>query len=242
MKYLFWLLQVIFIFLFPLTGSSQSNKKAYNDSYKAVSLRTSLTSYLDYDAGIMLGINYRWNEHFSASFEPTWIFYNAFFTNSFDRIFPAGIKIRSDLRYHFEKNRSRSPDFFIASEFHYKYTSTELEDIFGINCQNGQCAFFQNAIYKDIKNEIGGILKFGMITNWPFVKSERWYFELYNGIGAKQLKFKESELPVGGSFINPPNRNFLSIGNQNLRNTTTRIMLPAGLKLIFILCPKLLKK
>lgn len=229
-------------FLFSLPVSSQTNKKAYNDSYKEFSLRTSLTSYLDYDAGIMLGINYRWNEKFSASFEPTWIFYNAFYTNSFDRIFPSGIKIRADLRYHFEKKRSKSPEFFIAPEFHYKYTKTELEDFFGINCQNGQCAYYQNAVYTDIKHEIGGIFKIGMITNWPFVKSKRWYFELYSGFGAKQLKFKEIDLPVGGSFVNPPNRNFLSIGNQNLRNTTTRIMFPAGLKLIFVLSPKLLKK
>jgi hypothetical protein len=74
-----------------------------------------------------------------------------------------------------------------------------------------------------------------MITPFPFVKNEKWFLEIYGGLGAKRLTFKEDNLPLGGSFVNPPDRSFLSIGNITARNTSTRPMLPAGLKLIFFL-------
>ncbi|MBC7873008.1 MAG: hypothetical protein H7Y01_03370 [Ferruginibacter sp.] len=225
---------LLFLF-FSITVSAQNRKPFYEGAYPEFSLRTSLTSFFDYDAGIMLGINYRWSKNFSASFEPTWIFYNGFDVDNADKIYPSGIKIRTDIRYHFSRRNKKSLDAFISPEFHYKYTTTEREDQFGINCQNGQCAYFQNAIYRDIKNEIGGILKLGLITPFPFVKNDRWFLEMYSGFGAKQLKFRETGLPVGGSFVSPPNRMILSIGNQTDRNTFTRPMLPGGVKLIFVL-------
>jgi hypothetical protein len=235
MKIFFKYLILLLGLFLSINVLAQTNKKAYNDSYKEFSLRTSLTSFFDYDAGIMLGVNYRWSEHLSASFEPTWIFYNGFITAGENKIFPTGIKIRADLRYHFEKRKSRSPDFFVAPEFHYKYTKTEKEDRFGINCQNGQCAYFQDAVYTDIKNEVGGQVKLGMITPFPFVKNEKWLLEFYTGFGAKILTFREENLPLGGSFVNPPDRTFLNFGNPTSRNTSNRPMLPAGLKLIFVL-------
>ncbi len=235
MKNIIWCLPVIGLSLFSITGMAQTDKKTFNDSYKEFSLRTSLTSYFDYDAGIMLGVNYRWSEHLSASFEPTWIFFSPFTTDGVSKIIPTGIKIRADLRYHFERRNSRSPDFFVAPEFHYKNTKTEKEDRFGINCQNGQCAYFQDAVYTDIKNEVGGQVKLGMITPFPFVKNEKWLLEFYAGFGAKVLKFREENLPLGGSFVSPPDRNFLNFGNPTQQNTSNRPMLPGGLKLIFVL-------
>lgn len=235
MKRFSWPLPGILVLFFSITVSAQNSTQKDDDSYPEFSLHTSLTSYFDYDAGVMLGINYRWSQKFSASFEPTWIFYNAFITAGEAIIVPSGIKIRADIKYHFPKSRKRSPDFFVAPEFHYKHTKTKIEDRFGINCQNGQCAYFQNAIYTDIKTEIGGLLKLGLITPFPFVKNDRWLLEMYGGLGVKQLKFRETDLPVGGSFVIPPDRSFLSFGIITERNTSNRPMLPAGVKLIFVL-------
>jgi hypothetical protein len=231
MKKYFFSLQVLCILLFPLIVSAQSDKKKYNASFREFSLRTSLTSFLDIDAGIMMGVNYRWSERLSASFEPTWIFYNAFNSNGGYKEFPMGIKIRTDFRYHFTQSRNEGPDFFIASEFHYKNTKTEKENLFGINCQNGQCAYFQNAFYTDIKNEIGGLIKMGMITPFPFIDNDRWQLEFYAGLGFKKLDFKETNLPAGGSFLNLPDRG--PIGGQS--DNFTLPTLPGGIKLVFIL-------
>lgn len=218
---------------FSMTVSAQNNTQNDNDSYPQFSLHTSLTSWLDYDAGIMLGINYRWSQKFSASFEPTWIFYNGLVTNPDEKIFPSGIKIRSDLRYHFPKKTKKSLDAFAGPELHYKRTKTEKEDRFGINCQNGQCAYFQDAVYTEIKNEIGALIKAGIVAPLTFIsKNNRLGLELYAGFGIKQLKFRETDLPTGGSFINPPDRRLLRFDNTTDRNTYSLPMLPGGLKLI----------
>ena len=68
----------ILILFISLTVSAQKNKQDSEVSYPELNLRTSLTSFLDEDAGIMLGVNYRWSKKFSASFEPTWIFFTVF--------------------------------------------------------------------------------------------------------------------------------------------------------------------
>jgi hypothetical protein len=219
--------------LFSLIVSAQKIKQVNGESYPGFSLNSSLTSYFDEDGGVNLGVGYRWNKHFSASISPTWIFYNFYKDENAKRIIPSGIRIRADLKYYFKKRRPRHPDFYIAPEFHYKHTTTKKEDEFGINCLNGQCAFFQNAVYTDIKNEIGGLVKTGIIFPLRFVKNHRWLLDVYVGLGAKQLNFKETDLPVGGSFIRLPTRGLLGDSGDSYALP----MVPAGLKLIFILQP-----
>ncbi|MCY7310672.1 MAG: hypothetical protein LH619_07830, partial [Chitinophagaceae bacterium] len=181
---------------------------------------------------IMLGVGYRWSNRFSAAIEPTWIFYNGFTIENNGKTIPSGIKIRCDLKYHLsKKRRKRNPDFFIAPEFHYKYTKTQKEDLFGINCVSGQCAYFQDAVYTDVKNEIGGIIKLGLITRFPFVTNNRWLLEMYGGAGIKRLNFRETNLPVGGAFVNPPGRT--PFGQPS--NGFGLPMIPVGFKLIFVL-------
>ena len=221
----------ILILFFSLSVSAQKSKQDRQVSYPEFNLRTSLTSFLDEDAGIMLGVNYRWSQKFSASFEPTWIFFSVFSSAGSEKIYPSGIKIRTDLRYHFPKKQRGSPDFFIAPEFHYKYTKTQIEDLFGINCQNGQCAFFQDAVYTDIKREIGGLVKMGLITPFPFIDNGRWLLEFYGGLGIKRLDFRETNLPIGGSFVSPPSRTPFGQPGSGFGLP----MLPGGLKLIFVL-------
>jgi hypothetical protein len=230
MKKFTWSLCCIIGLLFSLSVSAQKNKQGSDKSYPQFSLHTSLTSFLDYDAGLMLGIGYRWNKRFSASLEPTWIFYS-FYTDRATVNNPSGIKIRADLKYHFNKRKPRSPDFYMAPEFHFKHTKTKIEDRFGINCQGGQCAFFQNAIYTDIKKEIGGLVKAGMIYPLLFVKNHRWLIDMYVGLGVKQMNYRETDLPVGGSFVNPPFRSIFN--NQGDRYAVPSV--PVGFKLIFIL-------
>jgi hypothetical protein len=98
MKKYFLPLPVLFILLFPFLVSAQTDKKKYNASFREFSLRTSLTSYFDFDAGIMLGANYRWSERLSASIEPTWIFYDAFNSAREYKNFPSGILNKAEMK------------------------------------------------------------------------------------------------------------------------------------------------
>jgi Protein of unknown function (DUF3575) len=228
--------------LFSVTVSAQKIKQSNGESYPAFSLHTSLTSYFDYDAGVNLGIGYRWNKHFSASISPTWIFYS-FYSNGSSSIIPSGVRVRADVKYFFKKRRPRHPDFYIAPEFHYKQTNTKKEAEFGINCVGGQCAYIQNAVYSDIKKEIGGLVKTGIIFPLRFVKNHRWLLDMYIGIGGKQYNYRETDLPTGGSFVNIPSRGAFGGTGDGLvlfpfggsGNRFALPMVPAGFKLIFIL-------
>jgi len=238
MKKNFRILFLISVFLFNLfAGYGQDKMPVQNNSYSEFNLRTNLSSWLDYDAGLSLGVGYRWSDRLSVSVEPTWIFYNPFISNRDDLIFPSGVRIRSDLKYYISRRNKGKPEFFISPELHYKYTRTKKEDLFGINCQNGQCAYFQNAVYTEIKEEWGAMLKLGLITQFPFASNQRWFLEFYGGLGAKTLHFKEINLPVGGSFINPPNRDFLNFNRDADRNTLSRPLVPSGIRLFFIINP-----
>ena len=230
MKKFIWSLCCIMGFLFSVTVSAQKIKQSNGESYPGFSLQTSLTSFFDYDAGVNLGVGYRWNKHFSASISPTWIFYS-FYSDGSSSIIPSGVRVRADVKYYFKKRRPRHPDFYIAPEFHYKHTNTKREGLFGINLQNGQYSYFQNAVYTDIKNEIGGLVKTGIIFPLRFVKNHRWLLDMYIGIGGKQYNYRETDLPVGGSFIRLPTRGILGDSGDSYALP----MVPAGFKLIFIL-------
>lgn len=225
----------LLLVLFSATVAIAQNRKSVNNpAGLGFNLRTSLTSYFDYDAGIMLGAGYRWSNRFSAAIEPTWIFYNGANVDQQEKIYPRGIKIRTDIKYHFSKRRRGKADFFIAPEFHYKNVKKEREETFGINCQNGQCAFLQDALYTERKKEIGGLLKLGVLTPFPFVKNDNLLLEIYGGfLGVKIQKFTETDLPIGGSFLTPPERS--NIFPTNERNIATLPLVPFGLKIVFLL-------
>jgi hypothetical protein len=228
---------IVLAFNFSGLVSAQIKKEIESPEFPQLSLRTSLTSYLDEDAGVMLGINYRWAEKFSASFESTWIFYNPLFRDDFTSkpLRPKGYKLRADLKYHFPQRIFRDMEVFIAPEFHFKYTRTLRNAVFGINCQGGNCAYFQNADYIEIKHETGGLLKIGVLAPVRFIDNNRWFIELYGGLGYKHMKYRETDLPIGGSFTNLPGRSFLDLGMITNRNEFGYPMLPGGLKVIFIL-------
>lgn len=238
MKYFLFYGVALFIGSFSWFSSLAQEKSANGFHYPEWNLRTNLYSWLDYDAGPSLGAGIRWSDRFSAAIEPTWIFYNGFVTDPDQVIIPRGIRIRADLKYYLSRRKNRGPEFYIAPEGHFKSVRTQKEDLFGINCQGGQCAYFQKAVYTESKKETGAMLLAGMITKFPFVRNRRWFLEFYGGVGAKNLTFKELNLPVGGSFVSPPNRDFLNFRFAVNRENISRPMLPGGLRLFYILQKK----
>jgi len=203
------------------------------NNYPQWSLRTLPSTLLDADAGIMLGVNYRWSDRFSASIEPTYIFFSPFDISEIGKIFTSGIKIRADFRFHL-KREIMGMEGYLAPEFHYKNTQTKRLEQFGIGCQNGSCAYFQSAYYKELKREIGGIIKMGAFA--PISRNGRWLLEFYSGLGVKHMKFRVTDIPTGGSFQFPPDRlfpEFLFAGDD--QNSFYHPMLPGGIKLVLML-------
>lgn len=124
----------------------------------------------------------------------------------------------------------RTAAVFIGPELHYKHVTTRIEDEFGINCIGNNCAFRQRAEYKEIKTELGGVLKMGL--HGPLI--DRLAVEFFWGFGVKWKWRREKDIPVGGAFMVPPD----SRNNAVFPREGLMIMIPIGAKLTFLLSSK----
>ena len=193
---------------------------------KTITLRTNPFSFLQRDAGIMIGLNYRWHERWSATIDPKFIFYAIQSpVNNVDPRSPLGVRIKTDIRYHIRNFLFGFENIFIAPEAVFGYTRTKAIAEFGINCTGGNCAYYTVQKYTEIKKEAGGAIKIGMIG--PIKKkNENWKLELYSGIGVSFFDFKEKGIPTGGSFVRPP---IHDDGLGTLDEDEPNIMIPVGL-------------
>ncbi len=222
----FLLATIILLPCFCIKLNAQTNRK--EKSLPAITLRTNPFSFLETDGNAMLGLGIQWHPQWAFTIDPGYIFFSAY--QNADNDMPdklSGIKIRSDIRFFFERSRKGMFNTFIAPEFHYKYVTAKKWDQFGINCLGGQCDYYQQAQYKEVKEETGASLKLGtLLPLW----GNRFDAELYGGIGFKFKKFRETDIPIGGSFVEEPNRD--NVFNNN-REGVAYLILPVGIKLVF---------
>jgi hypothetical protein len=169
--------------------------------------------------GIMIGVNYRWRQKWSATLDPKFIFYSVQSpANNTGLRKPLGVRVKTDIRYHIQ-------NVFIAPELVFGYTRTKTTGEFGINCVGGNCAYYTLQEYTEIKKEAGGAIKIGM-TGPIRKKNENWKLELYTGIGVSFFDFQEKGIPPGGSFIRPPTH---EDGLGTMDEDEPNIMIPFGL-------------
>jgi len=208
----------IFFLLIFYNCFSQFEKDNF-DSGKTITLRTNPFSFLQSDAGIMIGVNYRWRQRWSATIDPKFIFYAVQSPeNSMDRRKPLGVRVKTDIRYHIR-------NVFIAPELVFGYTRTKLTAEFGVSCIGGNCAYYTLQEYTEIKKEAGGAIKFGF-TGPIRKKNEKWKLELYSGIGVSFFDIQEDGIPPGGSFVRPPTH---EDGLGTMDEDEPNIMIPFGL-------------
>ena len=196
----------------------------------AITLRTNPFSVLEYNAGIMLGINYRWDKRWSATIDPTFVFYTiAASTNGLPADRPLGVRTKIDLRYHIRNFLGGFENIFISPELVLAYINTKKTAEFGINCTGPNCAYYMIDEYNEIRKEIGGAIKIGLIG--PIKKrNENWKLEFYLGVGVSFFDIEEEGIPTGGSFITLPTyRDNLG----TIREDEANIMVPFGLKISF---------
>ena len=218
---------IIFLLIFSLISvcSAQTNIEKFIPSF---SLRTNLLSFAEIDGGIMLGARYQWAKKISVTIDPTLIFFSPYRSQNSADLKTSGIKIRADIRYHFEKFLLNLPGVFIAPEFHFKKAGIGKTTTFGINCVGQTCNYYMEAEYKEIKNEIGGSLKLGI--DLPLDKKERFSFEIYGGLGVKVNHYTYKSIPAGGSFLSGENihQDFFNIADGKAIP-----ILPASIKLCY---------
>jgi hypothetical protein len=198
--------------------------------FPVFSIRANPFSFVESDAGIQVGMGYRWKKRWGVTLDPTYIFYTPvrnFNTNERDQ--RRGLKIRSDIRYYFNDFyfgrgfRLLSP--FLGPELHYKYVSSKKLTDFGINCVGQQCDYYMTTNYREIKNEMGVALKTGFNRHL----STRLDLEVYGGIGVRVIHVYELDIPLGGSFIVLPVHDEM-FGTQD---GTATIYAPIGFKLVY---------
>ena len=219
---------IVLLFLFSLLTELNAQVNLKKNGLPAFTLRFNPLSFIERDGNVMLGAGYQWHPRWAVTFDPGYIFYRPYILGENNR--PAslsGIKIRSDIRFFFDKSRSGGFTTFIAPEFHYKHTITKKWDDFGINCLGGQCDYYQRAQYKIIKKEVGGSLKLGTILPlW----SKQWSVEIYGGLGVKFKKFRDTGLPPGGTFVDEPRHDIFF---TNTDENKPQPIAPGGVKVIF---------
>lgn len=216
--------------LLLLSGHIESNaqKEFKEPALPVITLRANPLSFLETDCNVTLGVGYQWHRRWAFTFDPGYIFFAPYSsTTDGERNQVSGIKIRTDVRFFFEKSRSGGFNTFIAPEFHYKYVTTKKWDDFGFNCVGGQCDYYQLAQYKEVKRETGAGVKLGTVLP---LSGSRFSVELYGGIGVKFKKFKETDIPIGGSFVNEPDRDGFF---NNTQEGVGYLILPAGAKIVF---------
>src|SRR5688572_20390911 len=144
----------------------------------SVVLRFNPGSFLEHDAGVMLGVGYRWSTKYSATLDPMFIFYKPYPDMVMHtREYGSGIKIKSDFRFHFSRFLGFRNVYF-GPDFHFKNVVTKRTETFGINCIQGHCDYYMLSPYRQVMNEIGAALKGGIEV---FSNNQRWYLELYGG-------------------------------------------------------------
>lgn len=220
------------IFFFSICSKSFSQIEIDNFySEPAITIRTNPFSVLEKDAGIMLGINYRWDKRWSVTIDPTFVFYTIHAsTNGLPADKPLGVRTKIDLRYHIRNFIGGFENIFISPEAVFSYIDTKKTAEFGINCTGLNCAYYMIDEYNEIKKEIGGAIKIGLIG--PIKKrNENWKLELYLGLGLSFFDIKEKGIPIGGSFITLPTYTD-NIGGV-VREDEANIMIPFGLKISY---------
>jgi Protein of unknown function (DUF3575) len=228
MLFRFFCTTIILLFSCSIELNAQSNLK--ETSLHDITLRFNPLSFLETDGNVMLGAGYQFHRRFAITVDPGYIFFRPYDDLKNRSSSVSGIKIRSDIRFLFAKSRHGRYIFFIGPEFNYKYVSAKKWGDFGINCQGGACAYNQKAQYKEVKKETGGAVKMGTQVR---VFNDRWKMEFYWGIGFKFKRFKDTNLPVGGSFINQPDHgNIFETANDE---NEPYPIIPGGVKIIFLL-------
>jgi hypothetical protein len=173
---------------------------------KPITLSWLPTSFLEMDAGITVGAEYRLNKRLALLSDVGLIFYGdpgdaseltAGQANTRNGLL--GYKLKPELRWYFKKH-SKKPynGGFMALEGLYKHVTYHRFDGIRVFDNLGNPAYTYLGGYRIIKDVYGVSIKFGYRNFWG--PTYKFGIETYVGFGARHKNFATRGLPPGGSF------------------------------------------
>jgi Protein of unknown function (DUF3575) len=173
-------------FLWSMINSSFAQEKKITPLPAHFKIRISPLALLEPEMQLTLGTEWRFNDRFSIGLDASWIFWN-YINNTGERNYAAtqGYKIRPEFRYYFKPKNDRV-NWFAAFEASYKRTvSDRTEEVCVNQGQAFGCSFIQQIDYKEVVSTPGGAFKIGYQEY--FSKSKRVFYELFLGLGVKNI-------------------------------------------------------
>ncbi|MES2732382.1 MAG: DUF3575 domain-containing protein [Bacteroidota bacterium] len=109
-------------------------------------------------------------------------------------------RLRTEVRYYLGRPLAKTTvtGAYFALEGLYKQVHTQKSESVGRDCDNGNCAYFQELTYTSVKEVAGIHLKMG--KQWLLGKSKRFALDVYSGVGWRMIFLKSADLPEGTSI------------------------------------------
>lgn len=125
-------------------------------------------------------------------------------------------RFRSEVRFYLYSGRYRDSYLrsdasfsrpYWAFEGFYKRVNFKESEPLGMDCINGQCAYFQRSDYKTLKDVIGYHLKFG----YQAILAKRIAIDLYSGFGLRHIFVRYRGAPNGAGVVWNDFRDWITI-------------------------------
>lgn len=105
-----------------------------------------------------------------------------------------GFKAKLDLRYYIQPN-SKYWRFYVAPEAYLNFVNYKKEERFGINCEEGECDYFQDITYGMQYREPGVNLKTGAVFH-----VYRFSIDFQAGFGVRFINYTATNKPSGDMY------------------------------------------
>lgn len=182
---------------------------------------------LDADAGINFGAGYRFAPRWTTIGEAGYLFIDPYQRLGYGENL-RGWKWRQEIRYHTHQFLFGLSRTFHAIDLMYKQVQYQKETTVGVNCIQGNCAYYMLVNYKEIKQEWAMAIKGGFEV--PLSRSGGpLSLELYAGLGVKFLQFRERGIPANTTRVGGESDERLPWESEGIPAP----YLPGGIKIVY---------
>jgi hypothetical protein len=189
-----------------------------NTDTGTIYFRTVPSTLLDpMDMYISLGAEYRFNKNFSVTMDAGYIFLSAYYGNTKAT---NGMVLRPAARVYLGKRKK----WFTDLQLHYKNVTYQVKDWLGRMPVNNVSSYQEYKRFRINKTVLGQHLLLGVRDR--ISTSNRWYIEVYIGMGVQQ---RWSKLPGEPNSQYNGRDEFLGTST----NTTIIPVLPCGVRVIY---------
>lgn len=182
---------------------------------------------IDADAGINAGAGYRFAPRWTVIGEAGYLFLDPYQRLGYGENL-RGWKWRQEIRYHTNRFLFGLRRTFHAVDLLYKQVQYRKETTVGVNCIQGNCAYYMLVNFKEVKKELGIALKGGFEV--PLSRNGGPVsLELYAGLGVKFHQFKAKGIPPNTTPVFGTDNEQLPWESEGVPSP----YLPGGIKIVY---------